>query len=388
MRTNSAAFGQPPHPASHTSSYYQHHHAPQHSYAGGAPMYYQQPIGGRGDHIGYQAAAGYDNRKRSYDVLHEFFNDTKRRQLDPTSYQQVSQRLVPLHGALPIHAHSLGADYLPAPAVVAVDGPGGAPYQHYALPPMPELRTKNDLVRMDQMLEQMQSTIYESSNSPYIPLNMRHSHSPPHSAAQPQPSMAAHNYSPIQVASPIGHLPTHTTGTPVATPPSSYTTGHSPSASSAGYSPSPRHNSTTYPTLPAVTSGYPGQTPTSTLGPSFDTDPRRYPSTTHQRANVGPRPAVDREGSRTPKAPESALSAVSSPSAESERSTETREREDQAYEVWLENVRTIEYLREYVNERLRRKEFDAGSPGSNSSMDTDSPVRPPSQPAYPALPLS
>ncbi len=394
MRTNSAAFGQPPHPASHTSSYYQHHHAPPPSF-GGAPMYYQ-PMNGRGDHMGYQAATGYDGRnKRSYEAMNEFFTDTKRRQLDPTSYHQVSQRLVPLHGALPIHAHSLGAEYLPAPAVVSVDGHGGhAPYQHYALPPMPELRTKNELVRMDQMLEQMQSTIYESANPPYIPINMRHSHSPPHSAVQGQSAMGAHPYSAAHVASPLTAVSsTHSTGTPAATPPSSsvsYTSGHSPAASSAGFSPSSRHSSTAsglYPTLPAVTSGYPGQSATSTLGPSFDTDPRRrYSGSMLQRANAGPRPSIDREGSRTPKGPESAISTVSSPSAESERSVEAREREDQ-YEIWLENVRTIEFLREYVNDRLRRKDFDAGSPGSSSSTEADSPSRPPSQPAYPALPL-
>jgi hypothetical protein len=178
----------------------------------------------------------------------------------------------------------------------------------------------------------------------------------------------------------------------------SYTSGHSPSASSAGFSPSSRHSSTAsglYPTLPAVTSGYPGQSATSTLGPSFDPEARRrYSGGMLQRASTGPRPpTIVREGSQTPKASESAMSTVSSPSAESERSMETREREEQDYEVWLENVRTIEYLREYVNERLRRKDFDAGSTspiraGSDSPMDTDSPTRPPSQPAYPALPLS
>ncbi|KAI2642657.1 hypothetical protein GGS21DRAFT_185285 [Xylaria nigripes] len=389
MRTNSAAFGQPPHPAGHPNSYYQHHHhAATPSY--GTPMYYH-PMSGRGDHIGYQAAPGYDSRKRSYEAVHDFFNDTKRRQLDLTSYQQVSQRLVPLHGALPIHGHSMGAEYLPAPAVVPVDGHGGhAPYQHYALPPMPELRTKNDLVRMDQMLEQMQSTIYESesANSPYIPINMRHSHSPPHSTTHGHSAMGSHHYSTGHVASPLTAVSTHSAGTPAATPPSSavsYTSGHSPSTSSAGFSPSSRHSSTAsalYPTLPAVTSGYPGQSATSTLGPSFDTDlRRRYSGSMLQRANAGPRPSVDREGSRTPKDSESAVSISSSSSAESERSVET----DQAYEIWLENIRTIEFLREYVNERLRRKDFDAGSPES-SLMEIDSPARPPSQPAYPALP--
>ncbi|OTA60435.1 hypothetical protein K449DRAFT_446507 [Hypoxylon sp. EC38] len=398
IRTNSAAFGQPPHPTGHPSSYYQHH--PGTSFGG--PMYYQ-PMGGRGDHMGYQAAPEYDNRKRTYDVLNEFFGDAKRRQLDPGSYAQVGQRLLPLHGVLPIHSGSLGAEYLPAPGVMAVDGPGHGPYQqHYSLPPMPNLRTKSDLIQVDQLLEQMQSTVYENSNSAaaagihqpgshYLPLNFRHSQSPPHSGTQ-QSAMANGAYSAAHVASPLTAVSsTHSNGTPAVTPPSSsmsYTSGHSPSASSSGLSPSTRHSSTTsalYPTLPAVTSGYPGQSATSTLGPTFDTDPRRrYSGGMLQRANAGPRPHVERESSTTPRASESAISAVSSPSAESEASAEARE--DQVYENWLENIRVIEYLREYVIDRIKRKEYEEDSPGS-SDMDVDSPPRPPSQPAYPALPL-
>ncbi|KAI0002815.1 hypothetical protein F4779DRAFT_602667 [Xylariaceae sp. FL0662B] len=403
MRSNAGAFTQPPHPTGHPSSYYQHHAQPPF----GGPMYYQ-PMGGRGDHMGYQAAAEFDNRKRTYDVLNEFFGDAKRRQLDPSSYAQVGQRLMPLHGSLPIHTGSMGAEqYLPpAPVGVPVDGPGAhGPYQqHYSLPPMPSLRTKTDLVQIDQILEQMQSTVYENSNtaaaagvhqpgSHYLPLNFRHSQSPPHSATAPAQSAMANNaYSAAHVASPLTAVSsTHSNGTPAVTPPSSsmsYTSGHSPSASSSGLSPSTRHSSTNsalYPTLPAVTSGYPGQSATSTLGPSFDSDPRRrYSGGMLQRASVGPRPLVERDPSSAPKAaPESAVSSVSSPSAESEASIETRE--DQAYEAWLENVRVIEYLREYVIDRLRRKEYDAESPSSSDTMSVDSP---PSQPAYPALPLS
>lgn len=374
-------------------------------------MYYQ-PMGGRGDHMGYQASAEYDNRKRTYDVLNEFFGDAKRRQMDPNSYAQVGQRLMPLHNVLPIHSGSLGAEYLPSPAVMTVDGPAGhGPYQqHYSLPPMPNVRTKNDLIQIDQMLEQMQSTVYESSNtaaaagvhqpgSHYVPLGFRHSQSPPHSGAHQSNAMNNSGYSAAHVASPLTAVSsTHSNGTPAVTPPSSsmsYTSGHSPSASSSGLSPSTRHSSTTsalYPTLPAVTSGYPGQSATSTLGPNFDSDPRRrYSGGMLQRANAGPRPHLDRELTSTPK-PEPAASAVSSPSAESEASAEARE--DQAYEAWLEHIRVIEYLREYVIDRIKRKDYDeennshshSGS-HSGSDMDVDSPVRPPSQPAYPALPI-
>lgn len=98
-----------------------------------------------------------------------------------------------------------------------------------------------------------------------------------------------------------------------------------------------------------------------------------------QRANPATRPQIDHELSSTPK-PESAISTVSSPSPESESA------EDQMYEAWLDNVRTIEFLREYIIDRLKRNDYEPDSPTS-SDMEVDSPVRPPSQPAYPVLPL-
>ncbi|KAH6654113.1 hypothetical protein BKA67DRAFT_564185 [Truncatella angustata] len=384
IRTNSAAFGQP-HPGSHPSSYYQHQPS---SYGG--PMYYQ-PLGSRGDHIGYQAAAAeFDSRKRTYDMLNEFFGDAKRRHLDPASYAQVGQRLMPLHGNL----SALASEYMPAPQAVAVGGGASDPYaQHYTLPPMPSIRTKSDLIQIDQILEQMQSTVYENSNtaaaagihqpgSHYVPLAFRNSHSPPQTTSTSHhPSLPAYSQ-PQNMASPLtAGSSTHSNGTPAVTPPSSsmsYTSGHSPSASSSGLSPTSRHSSTSalYPTLPAVTSGYPGQSATSTLGPTFDPDPRRrYSGGMLQRANPARRSiAEDRE--TTPKASESV---VSSPSAES-----SADGDDSAYEAWLENVRVIEYLREYVIERLKREDYVTDSPVSSDSMEIDSPPR---QPAYPSLPL-
>ncbi|KAK7952552.1 uncharacterized protein PG986_008280 [Apiospora aurea] len=373
MRTNSAAFGQP-HPGSHPSSYYQHHAPP--SFGGG--MYYQ-PLGSRGEHMYHAAPDSYDSRKRTFDALNEFFGDAKRRHLDPASYAQVGQRLMPLHGALPIHGGHMG-EYMPAPAMVGVDGghasQHGGPYtQHYSLPPMPHIRTKADLIQIDQVLEQMQSTVYECSNtaaaagvhqpgSHYVPL-YRPSHSPPHSGGHSH----APAYSQGSMASPLTAVSsTHSNGTPAVTPPSSsmsYTSGHSPSASSSGLSPTTRHSSTAsglYPTLPAVSAGFPGQSATSTLGPSFDSDPRRrYSGGMLQRSN---RAIDERERER-----------------EQEKSTTPRASESAA---WLENVRVIEYLREYVIDRLKRKEYETGSPKSASDdMDVDSP---PKESLYPPLP--
>ncbi|KAJ1337551.1 zinc finger protein GLIS2 [Microdochium nivale] len=393
MRTNPAAFGQPPHHPAHAGGYYQHHAPPPQAY-GASPMYYQTM--GRGEHLGYQAAAEYESRKRAYDVLNEFFGEAKRRQLDPASYAQVGQRLMPLHGAFG-HGGSLAPEYLPAPVPVGgVDGPGGhGPYhQTYALPPMPNIRTKNDLIQIDQILEQMQSTVYENSNtaaaagmhqpgSHYMPLGIRHSQSPPHSAHH---SHAAAAYAAAHAASPMNS--TQSNGTPAVSPPSSSLSYASPSASSPGLSPTSRNGSIAsglYPTLPAVTSGYPGQSATSTLGPTFDNDPRRrYSGGMLQRASSGSRPMVEHDPATTPKASESAVSSVSSPSADSDNGGESRDEKE--YEVWLDNIRVIEALREYVIERLKRGEYEAGSPASTSSdaMDVDSPAA--KQPAYPTLP--
>jgi hypothetical protein len=133
-----------------------------------------------------------------------------------------------------------------------------------------------------------------------------------------------------------------------------------------------------YPTLPtslpAVSQGF-GHSATTTLGPSFDgSERRRYSGGMLQRARGPlPLPREDTSGASTPKASESALS-VGSPSSESDVSDATREREEQ-YDRWLENMRVIETLREYVRGRLERKEFldenEAPRPSHADAMDVD-----------------
>lgn len=75
-----------------------------------------------------------------------------------------------------------------------------------------------------------------------------------------------------------------------------------------------------------------------------------------QRARgAPPRSSEEPSGAVTPKASESGASA-GSPSSESDVSDATRERDEQ-YERWLENMRVIEALREYVRGRLERRDF-------------------------------
>ncbi|GKT88324.1 pH-responsive PacC/RIM1 [Colletotrichum tofieldiae] len=157
----------------------------------------------------------------------------------------------------------------------------------------------------------------------------------------------------------------------------SYTSGHSPSPSSSGMSPQSRHSSTAssvmYPNLPAVSSVFPGQSTASTLGPSFDSNERRrYSGGMLQRAAPSsPRSPLlmeDSSGVTTPKA-ESVASSVGSPSSESDMSEGAREREEK-YDQWLENMRTIEALREYIRDRIDRREYseESAEQGSKSPL--------------------
>ncbi|KAH6682096.1 transcription regulator PAC1 [Halenospora varia] len=403
------------------------YYAPQQPTSYG-PVYY--PVSHGGD-IGQHAA--FDNRKRGYDALNDFFGDAKRRQIDPTSYDQVGQRLMALQG-IPIHGGGI-SHYMPAgPAMVSVDGHGGhggpIPQHQYALPPMPNLRTKNDLMNIDQFLEQMQSTVYESSNAAaaagvqqpgshytHQAINFRQSHSPPQSVIQGLGHMNSH----VSSAHVAPMMATHSTqsnssGTPALTPPSSsvsYTSGHSPS-SSHGMSPISRHSSAAsaaYPSLPAVTLGYSPHSntaPTSTLGTNFDSDPRRRYSGGMLQRSANPRDLAMAENSSddsrspTPKEttprPEGirnttlssnidpALSGAMSPQSVASEGESAR---DRAEEAWIENIRVIEALRKLVQDRLERGEYATDDADTEMSGTSDakspSPIEKSSESLYPIL---
>lgn len=395
MRTNAAAFT---HQTGHTNGYY----APQPSTNYG--LYFNQPPmnNARTEHLGYNTAAagGYD-RKRTYDMVDDFFGNAKRRQIDPSSYAQIGRSLMPLHGSLSIPNGHMPApeQYMPQPAPVAVHAgptPGQNPLAQQYYLPMPNARTQKDLVHIDNILGQMQDTIYENANHATAGAHIHHNDggfngyrntpSPPTShrspGGLPVGPEAYHTVSAASMASPLTAI--SSTGTPAVTPPSSsmsYTSGHSPSPSSSAMSPQPRHGSTAsvmYPTLPpslpAVSQGF-GHSAATALGPSFESNERRrYSGGMLQRARGGPLPLPHEDsnnsGASTPKASESAVS-VGSPSSESDVSDATREREEQ-YDRWLENMRVIETLREYVRGRLERHDFiDENRRPSGDAMDVD-----------------
>lgn len=270
---------------------------------------------------------------------------------------------------------------------------------------MSNARTKDDLVTLDHVLEQMQNTIYESDENLQASgvgqpgahfvhggMNYRPGNSPP--TQLPRSHLA-----PTSTAAPaIGNITAQSpsTGTPALTPPSSaqsYTSGRSP-ASLPGQHVSPTHNegsSSMYPRLPAATvpdgmaAGYPTATstaPPSTLGGVFDNDDRRrYTGGTLQRARPEERRHSDEmdisqsgkeDGERTPQAKEQSKSAEEQISANlidpalsngaqdaqrtAQAATEVAERADTK---WVEKARLIEALRSWVSSRLERGEFEA-----------------------------
>ncbi|KAF2405078.1 hypothetical protein EJ06DRAFT_502029 [Trichodelitschia bisporula] len=393
--------------AATASGYYPDHHGIQ-----GQPVYYPPPgsnpsayHGGPSPQQGsaygpvYYAVsqpqnsnAEYELRKRAaFDALNEFFGDAKRRAIDPTTYYDVGHRLMALQNVqLPILNGYAGgvSDYGSAgPAVASAPAPLLQP--QYSLP-LPNLRTKSDLVNIDQFLEQLQSTVYENSSQAaaagvaqpgthyvHSGVNYRTSHSPPHH----HPSSNPHSGHATAVATTQGN-----TETPALTPASSvmsYHSGHSPSSVHSTHTISPpRPMGTMYPTLPAVSamsdvSGTYASTssaPPSGLATSFDPDARRrYSGGILQKEAPAERMDLDdsRPSSRDTDATTTAKTAkmsvrspslrnvdpaLRSPGMQSEGSEENPDL-DRAQEAWVENVRIIEALRQFIKELMARGEY-------------------------------
>ena len=330
----------------------------------------------------------YEIRKRAaYDALNEFFGDAKRRAIDPSTYYDVGQRLMGLQGVqLPViggYQQQGGmSEYGHGGTMVAQAS--HPPMHPYSLP-LPNLRTKSDLLNIDQFLEQLQSTVYENPNhaaaagvaqpgAHYIPTAYRTSNSPPGLAASHGGSHA-------------NAVASTTSDTPALTPASSvlsYPSQHSPGSHHSGSTVSPTTRTSMgsmYPTLPSVSamSDMSAAAPSSGLAPAFDADGRRRYSgnllqkaAPDRRANDDHMDLLDdgaspksRRGSEqdlhhtvnqlaihSPKV-DPALS-MRSPSQVSSTSTEQPEGSQQS---WVENIRTIERLRQYLKDRLEAHEF-------------------------------
>jgi len=147
-----------------------------------------------------------------------------------------------------------------------------------------------------------------------------------------------------------------------------------------------------YPTLPAVSamsegvSGYPtSSAPPSGLATAFDADLRRRysggqlqkeaPSGDRMDIDETPSPIEGRHGSsdKMPRIEKLGMRspsfknvdpALRSPGMQSESSEGT----DKAQESWIENVRIIEALRRFVQEKLERGDFEEEGDSSKTEM--------------------
>jgi len=372
-----------------------------------------------------------DTRRRAIEALNDFLGDVKRRALDPGNYYDVGQRLSTQSLPLPVssgNGYSLGGNGYggnghnsfggssggignlldsfnsSSNGGMNMNGNGGGVHapltQNYALP-LSNARTKGDLLDIDKFLEQLQATVYESSNQAaaagvqqhgvhtHMPHQLhgfnnfgRSSHSPPqyqhqsHSGASAQPLTSV-----AQMASMTAHA--QNLDTPALTPASvsSYTSsGQSPMSS---HSRSSGDGASMYPQLPSVTgmsdmgSGYSSAAP-SGLASGFDGfEGRRYSGGRLQReAPARSETAVDSEamdldseGGKTPRNGDQDTDRKRQGSSSNvdpalrgtpDANTPTRSEgsEDRAQESWVENVRVIETLRNWIKERLSQGEFE------------------------------
>lgn len=376
-----------------------------------------------------------DTRRRAIEALNDFLGDIKRRAIDPQNYYDVGHRLqssalpLPVGGGYNTGYSSSGgySNYNTASLLDAFSGGnmggggggGGGPSMHgpgvasqgYSLP-LPNARTKNDLQDIDRFLEQLQATVYETSNhsaaagvqQPGVHAmhtgdygfghnQYRSSNSPPSNYGNNGGSMGG-----VSSMSGVGSMPGVTASssamdTPALTPASvsSYSSsGHSPMSSHSRSSLGSLSGNQMYPNLPSVTgmsdlgAGYPTTTsaPASGLASGFEgLDGRRYSGGRLQRVAPGQDTEmadVD-DGSRTPKAsdakrPKSKGNSSIDPAlrGEGERtpsdsaSTPAAEAgEDKRQEEWVENIRVIEALKKWVSDRLKNGEYeDEGEAGA------------------------
>ncbi|KAK5951869.1 hypothetical protein OHC33_007162 [Knufia fluminis] len=350
----------------------------------GANQYYHPPSSA-GHHPGYgpvtyygappQASYDYETRKRGYDALDHFFGQVKRREFDPINYQAVTRRLFELQG---LQLPQIIPSNLNVPAYQPVSAVGGGydqpdPIQAYSLPPMGNAKSRGDLTSIDQILEQMQATIYENDThiaqsgtgqpgASYVAYNThRASNSPPSSQL---PAMTPHHQ----------HNPSISGATDPSTP--GLTPGSSAQSYTSGQSPLPQHNAPSnplYPSLPTSSTDYASLAANAaTMGSLYDDDARRrFGGGMLQRA--APSKSEDgmdmeRDGSATP--PASAMNAkgkgkagspkdsVIDPALSGEATTPRGDKAEDAQEEWLQNLRLIEWMRELIKKQLESGSFD------------------------------
>ncbi|KAJ4542418.1 hypothetical protein HRR76_000718 [Exophiala dermatitidis] len=379
----------------HHNQYYQPHPPVSSGHPGYGPVTYYSTASTTGPY-------DYEARKRGYDALDHFFGQVKRRELDPINFHNISRRLFELQG---LQLPQIIPSSVPAPAYQPVSV-GGAyeaadPIQAYSLPPMGNAKTREDLTSIDQILEQMQATIYENdthlgsanvgqSGSGYVAY--RTSNSPPSTSQQPSTAAQTNPTALLQNQTQSNVASNTDASTPGLTPPSSaqsYTSGHSPLQGHTA----PSGNGL-YPNLPSSASdmAYAAANAATLSGIYDQEERRRYSGGMLQRAapaKVKDEMDITSDGSVTP--PASALNQQNkdkksaSPqenvidpalAAEAASTPKSDPRDADQEQVWVQNMRLIEWMREFIKKKLQSGDYEeenghGGSPHHGGQLDHD-----------------
>jgi len=444
-------------PASHDAPIHNPYSSYQPSLAAGAHSGYAH-AGTGGQYAGYGSVSypnssaiadiqSMDTRRRAIEALNDFLGDIKRRAIDPNSYYDVGHRLGGTSLPLPVSTGGYNTGYNNSGYSASSGGGGGGnnygtaaslldsfnsgsmggghgaqagvASHHYSLP-LPNARTKNDLQDIDRFLEQLQATVYETSNQAAAAgvqqpglhttftgdFGIGHNHGQFRSSNSPSSfdthlgsSSIAHSSAMSSNALASGLAsPASGIDTPAMTPASvsSYnSSGHSPMSSHSRASfGSGSTGGNMYPSLPAVTgmpdltSNYPTATsaPASGLASGFDFENRRYSGGRLQRQAPSEKEDAEMtdvdDGSRTPKASEAKpVKADIDPAlrSEDEKPTEIpsspNAAEDKRQEEWVENIRVIEALRKWVSDRLRDGDFDEKADAAETTGSDDADMK-------------
>ena len=355
--------------------------------AGGGygPVYYNIP------QTGYAGLALTEQRKRQHDTLDAFFGDVKRRNIDPSQYYDLGTQFggmssLPMFSDGGYHGNGGGGNYGNSYHAGPNQhfggdgaGGGGTATSTMAMPQPPNfdtfnnLKTKNDLMSIDHFLEQLQKTVYEQSNRivPGRPANEGMVHQGI-AVGNIDPAFDRARNSPP--GSSFSATDSSTTGPSYSTP-GSHLSSHSPA--SAHSHPS-QTGSSGYPTLPSVAAMSQNQqmgnfmpqqssggVPPNGLGNQYEDFERgrRYSGGYMQRMKPASPHSQHSDGSRGSTEGKD----IKPASPGKHESNEGENAQDERLEGWVQNMRTIEALRKYLNNRIQHGEFEAeGSPSGSA----------------------
>lgn len=138
----------------------QQHQQPPQGSTYGYVNYPANQVADGGSHTNMEA------QSQGFTALNNFYYDTRRGTFDPRSYSQVENRIMTIQaGGLPFIGHGGISEQHVGHGHVGGGGVGGGAQttisSQFQLPALDHLRTKNDLLHADRVMEQAQATIYD-----------------------------------------------------------------------------------------------------------------------------------------------------------------------------------------------------------------------------------